>query len=65
MAHIPNSFNPFKAIGGHFDQEKFKKLYVDRASKIIPQMMLMVQPISYVLGKIKFIGTAFEHFGCG
>ena len=25
-------FNPFKAIGGHFDQVKLKKLYVDRVS---------------------------------
>ena len=28
------SINPFKAIGGHFDPEKLKKLYVDGASKI-------------------------------
>ena len=27
-------FNPSNAIGGHFDPEKFKKLYVDRTSKI-------------------------------
>ena len=38
--------NPFQATGGHFDPEKFKKLYVDRASKIIPQIMLMVRLIS-------------------
>ena len=28
------AFNPFKAIGGHFDAEKLKKLYVDRVSVI-------------------------------
>ena len=27
-------FNPFKAIGGHFDPVKLKKLYVDRVSII-------------------------------
>ena len=26
------------------------------------QIMLVVQPISFVLGKIKFIGIAFEDF---
>ena len=54
-------FYPFNVIGGNFDPEKFKKLYVDRASKI-PQNMLIVKPISSVLGKIKFIGRAFENF---
>ena len=35
---------------------------MDRASKTIPQIVLMVQPISGVFGKIKFIGIAFEDF---
>ena len=28
----------------------------------VAQIMLMVQPISYVLGKIKFLGIAFADF---
>ena len=31
---LPRSVNPLEAIGYSFDPEKFKKLYVDRASKI-------------------------------
>ena len=36
----------FKGYWGHFDLEKFKKLYEDTTSKTIPQIVLMVQPIS-------------------
>ena len=31
---IVPGINPFKAIAGHFDQEKLKKLYVDGVSII-------------------------------
>ena len=40
------NFKPFKAIGGHIDPENFKKLYVDRASKINTSNMPMIQPMS-------------------
>ena len=54
-------FNPFKPSGCHFDPKKLKKLYMwIEQVKSIPQIMLLVQPISRVVGKIKFIGIAFE-----
>ena len=53
--------NPFKAIRGHFDPEKFKKLYVVRASKINTSNYAngSTNLLSFING-IKFIGIAFR-----
>ena len=52
--------NPLKAIGSNFYPEKLKKYYMDRTSKIYTTNLLIVQLISLVLVKTKFIGLAFE-----
>ena len=55
-------FNLFKAVGGHFDLEKLKKIMWVEPVKSIPVILLMVQQISKVLWKLKFIGITFEDF---
>ena len=52
---------PFKAIGGHFDQESLKS-YMCRASKINTSNYANGSTNLISLRENKFIGIAFEDF---